>query len=352
MVHHACSGCFSLQTEGDRPRFQLRSKRIDTIKCHQTAKQPNSLQPKTTTNMTPNTEQQATWLDDPDLFMAMDDLELVAHGLVEGALNGLHRSPYLGFSVEFDAHRKYEPGDDLRHVNWNLWARTDRLYVKQFKSDTNLDLYLLLDSSASMLCANGPSPKWQYGARAAAALAYLSLHCRDAAGLTLLAGNVVDHVSPRLRAGQFQALTAMLGETKPSGESNFSQAMEEALHLCRRRGIVVLISDLFDDEQRILRGLSDFRHYGHEVIVVNVLDAWEHKLPEQGQFEFRDLETNDTLRASSPMIRNAAYEQIVKWRRSLARRCAQTGIEWLECTTEDPLRNILIDYLMKRAGTG
>lgn len=292
----------------------------------------------------------AVWLDDPDLFMAMDDLELAAAGIVEGALHGVHRSPYLGFSVEFDAHREYQPGDDLRYVNWNLWARTERLYVKQFKSDTNLNLYLILDASASMCCANGLSSKWRYAARAAAALSYLSLQSRDAAGVTLLGHRVLDHVPPRVRPGQFNEIVSLLSRCEPRGTTDFATAMEEALHLCGRRGIVMVLSDFFADDQAVFRALADFRYYGHEVIACQILDSWESRLPEHGQFEFHDLETDERLRTNAPAVRDAVHRQISQWRRTLARFCADSGIGWLDCTTTDPLREVLIDFLIRRAG--
>ena len=291
------------------------------------------------------------WIEDPDLFMAMDDLELVARGVVEGALHGLHRSPYLGFSAEFDAHREYQPGDDLRHVNWNLWARTDRLYVKQYKSDTNLNLYILLDASASMLCRHGPAPKWRYGARAAAALAYLALQTRDAAGVFLLGDRIRDYVPPKVRPGQFHEILSVLEHAAPVGVTGLREALEEALQLCRRRGVVVLISDLFDVEDAFFEGLDNLRFYGHEIILVNVLDPWEEQLPEFGQYEFRDLENGEVIRANAAAIRRSAHENVTAWRDRLRRRCVDAGIDFLPVTTATPLSDVLIDYLLQRSGT-
>jgi uncharacterized protein (DUF58 family) len=282
--------------------------------------------------------------------MAMDDLELVARGVVEGALHGLHRSPYLGFSAEFDAHREYQPGDDLRHVNWNLWARTDRLYVKQFKSDTNLNLYLVVDCSASMGCAHGPAPKGRYGARAAAALAYLSLLARDAPGVFLVGGGVRDHVPPKVRPGQLREVAALLDQAPVHGQSHVAAELDEVLQLSRRRGIVVLISDLFDDVEAIFRGLNNLRFYGHEVILLQVLDPWEESLPEHGQFEFRDLETDERLRTEAAAVRAAVHRDVTAWRQDLERRCLEAGMDWLTTTTRQPLGEVLIGYLLRRSG--
>jgi len=297
-----------------------------------------------------SSSRQRSVIEDPDLFMAMDDLELVARGVVEGALHGLHRSPYLGFSAEFDAHREYQPGDDLRHVNWNLWARTDRLYVKQFKSDTNLNLYLLLDCSGSMGCAHGPAPKWRYGARAAAALAYLSLLARDAPGVFLIGGGVRDHVPPKVRPGQLREVAALLEQAPVHGRSSLAQELDEVLQLCRRRGILVLISDLFDETDAIFRGLNNLRFYGHEVILLQVLDPWEERLPPQGQYEFRDLETDERLRTDTAAVGEAVHRDVALWQHSLQQRCIESGMDWLATTTRAPLADVLINYLLRRSG--
>jgi len=287
-------------------------------------------------------------MEDPDLFMAMEDLELVARGVVEGALHGLHRSPYIGFSVEFSAHREYQLGDDLRYVNWNLWARTDRLYVKQFRADTNLNLYLMLDTSGSMLCDHGPTEKWKYGARALAALSFLALRARDAAGLYLLQDRICEHVPPYVRPGQLHEILALLQNAAPQGKTDIAQALEQALQLCKRRGIVLLVSDLFDREEQILKGLSNLRYYGHEVIVMQVLDPWEAELPETGQYDFRDLETGETIQTHVAPLRESYRQAVEAWRRDFRSRCEVAGIDWISCLTRDPLRDILIDYLLKR----
>jgi uncharacterized protein (DUF58 family) len=292
---------------------------------------------------------ETNWLEDPDLFMAIEDLELVARGVVEGALQGFHRSPYVGYSVEFDSHREYMPGDDLRYVNWNLWSRTDRLYVKQFRSETNLNLYLMLDVSRSMQCDHGPTEKCKYAVRMAASLAFLSLNKRDAAGITILSDRIDHYIPPRVRAGQFTEIVSLLQGVNPQGSTNITQALVEAQGLFKRRGIVLLISDLFDEDEEVLTGLKSLCYSGHDVIVVQVLDPWEAELPANGQFEFEDLETKETIRVRVEQIRSS-YQQVFEiWTEGLERYCRDSGIDWLSCRTTDPLRNILIDYLLRRA---
>lgn len=278
----------------------------------------------------------------------MNDLELVAQGIVEGALHGMHRSPYVGFSVEFESHREYQLGDDLRHVNWNLWARTNELFVKQFKCDTNLNLYLLMDISGSMLCANGPAAKWEYASRAAAALGFLSIGKRDAAGITLLHGKVKDHLPAALKPNQLENLIYILENPKTEGEADISLALKEVATLCQRRGIVVLFSDFFDNEEQLLRGLSQLRFMGHEVLVVHILDPYELELPETGHYEFVDLEKGAKVKASCSQLRESYGRIVSEWQENIRVSCQKIGVDYLFCTTADPLRDLLIDYLNKR----
>ena len=256
---------------------------------------------------------ESNMIEDPDLFMAMDDLELVSQGIVEGALSGSHRSPFIGFSVEFDSHREYQIGDDLRHVNWDLWARTDDLYVKQFKSDTNLNLYTFIDISGSMLTENGPTRKYHYGARAAAALSFLAISGRDAPGIYLLRNRITDFVPPRVRPGHFHDLLDLLQKASASGQADIANAMDEAMEVCKRKGIVVFISDMFDNQEVILSGLNNLRHMGHEVIVIQILDPWEATMPKKGNYEFVDLESGNKLKVDAAELRDVYSRVVYNW---------------------------------------
>jgi uncharacterized protein (DUF58 family) len=282
--------------------------------------------------------------------MAMDDLELAARGVVEGTLHGLHRSPFLGFSAEFDSHREYRPGDDLRHVDWTVWARSDHLQVKQFQADTNLNVYLLLDHSPSMLAANGSLPKWQYAARAAAALAFLSLQGRDGAGLYVLQDTVVKHVPPRVRPGQLHSILDLLREPPPptGTPSDLAGALEIAAALCKRKGIVVLFSDMFGDDPAILRNLATLRSMGHEPVVVQILDPWEAELTGSGQYEMTDLETGERFKLSPSEYQDSYRKAFTAWHDGLRHEAATMGIDWVTIRTDEPLRNLLVDYLLKR----
>src|SRR4051812_29820688 len=176
-------------------------------------------------------------LVDPTFFSRIESIELRARAIVEGALHGLHRSPYLGMSVEFSSHREYAPGDDLRHLNWKLYARHDRLYIKEYDADTNLNLYLMVDTSASMGCANAGTSKLRYAASIAAALAHLALMQRDAVGLTLFADSVVAHLPPKAKANQLEEVLATIAAAPLSPAAGTEKALHQAAGLARRRGI-------------------------------------------------------------------------------------------------------------------
>ncbi len=235
-------------------------------------------------------------IHDPDLFMALDDLELVAQGVVEGALNGLHRSKFIGFSNEFESHRDYQAGDDLKHINWNLWANTDKLFIKQYESDTNLNIYLFLDQSASMSTKSENGSKWEYAARAVAALSYLAMKNRDASGLFLLEEELQNFILPTVKTGHFQDIIAMLHQSEVKGDFKVSTLMEKLVPLCRRKGIVILFSDLFDKEEVLLRQMEYLKLEGHEVLIFQILDPIEISLPQSGEYEFVDLESGKTLK--------------------------------------------------------
>ena len=204
---------------------------------------------------------------DPVVLAKIDDLELIARTVVEGFLHGLHRSPYVGFSVEFASHREYLPGDDLRHLNWKLFARNDKLYVKQYDAETNLDCHLLVDVSGSMETASTGLSKRRYATMLSAAIAHLAIEQRDAVGLTLFADSVIGHLKPRAKSKQLEdVITALAGSTgKPASAT--ATVLHEVAELMPRRGLVVLISDLFFPTEDVFSGLDHLLFHGHDLIV-------------------------------------------------------------------------------------
>jgi uncharacterized protein (DUF58 family) len=288
-------------------------------------------------------------LVDPAFFSRLETIELRARSIVEGFMHGLHRSPYVGFSVEFSSHREYAPGDDLRHVNWKLYARQKRLYVKEYNAETNLNLYILLDISNSMECASNGRSKLHYGAALAAALAHLALKQQDAVGITLFADTVVSHLPPKAKAHQLEEILRLVGATRARPVSDAGRALHQAAELARHRGLVVVISDLFDDLTRIMDGIDHLRFMNHEVLLFHVFDPIERDMPLEGNVRFRDLETGDELTTHAEGIRESYLKAIGEWRDEVERECRNRSVDRIELTTDDPLDQALLDYLVRRS---
>lgn len=293
----------------------------------------------------------ASELIDPAFFSRLGSIELRARSIVEGSMHGMHRSPYLGMSVEFATHREYTPGDDLRHLNWKLYARHDRLYIKEYDADTNLNLYLMVDASASMACANSGRSKLHYAATLAAALAHLALAQRDAVGLTLFADRVLAHLPPRARPARFDEVLAALATAKVCPASDNARALHQAAGLLGRRGIVVVFSDLFGDLPAIVSGLDHLRFGNHEVILFQILDPLERDLSVDGNIRFRDLEDGDALTTQAEGIRDAYRKAVDDWRQALEVECRKRAIDRVELTTDSMPDQALLDYLIKRSKT-
>ena len=206
-------------------------------------------------------------LADPEFFSRLESVELRARSVVEGFLHGLHRSPFVGFSVEFASHHEYVPGDDPRHINWKLYARQHRLYVKEFDGDTNLNLYVLLDVSGSMACASLGRSKLHYAATLAAALAHLAIRQHDAAGVTLFADTVLASLPPRAKPHQLEEIFGLVAGVTPRERTDAGKAIHQAAELCKKRGLVAVISDCFDEVPRIMDGLDHLQFLRHEVVL-------------------------------------------------------------------------------------
>ncbi|MHB0960941.1 MAG: DUF58 domain-containing protein [Pirellulaceae bacterium] len=288
-------------------------------------------------------------LIDPAFFSRLESIQLRARSVVEGFLHGLHRSPYVGFSVEFSSHREYVPGDDPRHVNWKVFARQKRLYVKEYDAETNMNLYLLLDVSGSMECANTGLSKLQYASSLAAALAHLALKQHDAVGLTLFADSIVTHVAPRNKPQQLDDILLAIDANQARPVSDVPKALHQAAELASRRGMVVILSDLFDDVASIVRGLEHLRFKNHEVLIFHILDPWERDLPLEGNIRFHDLETAEELVTRAEGIQEAYRKAVGQWRADLDAECRGRAIDRVELTTDQPLDQALLDYLVTRS---
>lgn len=289
----------------------------------------------------------------PELVARLRGLDLKARLVVEGFLTGLHKSPYHGFSVEFAEYRPYLPGDEPKRIDWKALARSDRYYVKEFEEETNLKAYLLLDTSASMgYRRGGAQGKLEYGACLAAALAYLLLHQHDAAGLVTFDDRIRRYLPPRSRRSHWHQVVAALDGLRAGGATRFEPVFAELAGRVRRRGLIVLISDLWDGWRDVVAALRHFRHLKHEVLVFHVLDRDELEFPFERDAVFRDLESGDELPVSPAAAGRAYRRRVREWRDSLARECRRQAIDYVPLDTATPFDQALLHYLHKRQRLG
>ena len=286
---------------------------------------------------------------DPAVVARLGTIELKARTIVEGFLSGLHRSPFKGFSVEFAEYRQYIPGDDLSTIDWKVYARSDRYYVKKFEEETNLDCHILIDASGSMTYGSGPMTKFEYAACVAASLAYLINRQRDAVGLTAFDEKIVEMMPASSRAGHLRALLVTLERLKPAHETNVSKPMHQLAESLVKRGIVVLISDLFDDPAAVIRGLKHFQFRGNDVIVFHVLDPDEINFPFERATRFEDLETNEEIMAVPVAVRDHYLREIGALIDRYKRELGGAGIDYQLLNTSQPLELSLLAYLSTRA---
>jgi uncharacterized protein (DUF58 family) len=289
-------------------------------------------------------------------------MELKARLIVEGYIAGMHRSPYHGFSVEFAEYRQYMQGDNTRYIDWKVYGKTDRFYMKVFEEETNLRATIILDKSGSMgfaseAKASDPGPhagvdKLTYGGRLAASLAYLMIHQQDAVGLCLF-DEKVRAVTPHrsVRKHLFYLLSA-LERIAPGERTHISPTLHYLAERVKRRGLVVLISDLMDRPEEVLMGLKHFRHRGHEVIVFHVLDPREMDLDYRDEVEFQDMETEKRIRVEPAFLREQYSRNIQEWIRTLDRGCKSHQIDYNLLSTRTPFDLALTAYLSKRVRMG
>lgn len=292
---------------------------------------------------------------DPAELDALGGLELVARAVVNGFISGLHSSPSRGFSVEFAEHRAYRPGDDLRFVDWKMYGRSDRYYLKQYEEETNLAAHVCLDVSLSMdwrSRENGLLTKMEYAKRLTASLTLLLIRQGDLAGLVSFAERVLGRIPARGTIEHWLELVRQLA-AQPAGQlSAADAALEEVAAAKRRRGLVILISDLLVDESATQRALKRLRHQGHEVLVFHILDPGELELPSAGDAVFVDPETGDEVAARSAELRSQYREAVEAALDGWRRACGAHGIDYQPIATDQPLALCLSEYLHTRARLG
>jgi uncharacterized protein (DUF58 family) len=288
---------------------------------------------------------------DPAVVARLGNLELKARTVVEGFLSGLHRSPFKGFSVEFAEYRQYIPGDDLSTIDWKVYARSDRHYVKKFEEETNLNCHVMLDISGSMAYGSRGITKYQYGQCLAASLAYLMNRQRDAAGLAAFDERIVTMLPASARPGHLNAILVTLDRLELGTETNVSKPLHQLADSLNKRGMVVLISDLLDDPERVIRGLKHFRFRGTDVIVFHVLDPDELAFPFERATRFEDMETQDEVLAVPVVVRDHYLKAIGALIERYKRELGAAGIDYQLLTTDQPLELALLAYLSTRGRT-
>ncbi|MGH7460397.1 MAG: DUF58 domain-containing protein [Longimicrobiales bacterium] len=292
---------------------------------------------------------------EPRELAALGGLEFVARQVVEGFLTGLHRSPHRGFSVEFAEHRMYQPVDYLRYIDWRMFGRSDRYYVKQFEEETNLRAYLLLDASSSMGWSSDPrslpAKSW-YARQLAACLALLLLRQGDAVGLVGFDQVVREHLVPRGGRRHWRELLRGISSLEPQGKTEAASALRDIASRLRRRGLIILISDLLVDSEATRMALRFLRHRGHEVLVFHLLDPGERELPGIGDARFVDPETNEELPVSVADLRKEYRDAVERALEEWLRACAPLGIDYVLVPTDQPMVHALRAYLHKRERLG
>ena len=287
---------------------------------------------------------------DPAVIARLATMELKARTVVEGFLSGLHRSPYRGFSVEFAEYRQYIPGDDLSTLDWKVYARSDRHYVKKFEEETNVECHLLLDVSGSMAYRGGaPMSKLEYGSVLAASLAFLMNRQRDATGLIAFDDRIVFRVPASARPGHLNTLLLGLDRIEAGKRSDVGRPLHQLAEALLKRSLVVLISDLLDEPEPIIKGLRHLKFRGSDVIVFQVLDPHELTFPFKGSARFRDLESSEEVTTEPASIRTAYLRELAGLTLRYDRTLRGAGIDYVQLDSSQPLDFALLAYLAARS---
>ncbi len=286
----------------------------------------------------------------PEAIKRISRMELRARHIVEGFLSGMHRSPYFGQSVEFLQHREYAVGDDLRHIDWKVWAKQDRLYVKQFEEDTNMRCTLLVDASASMRYGSGALDKFEYACTAAVSLAYLLLRQQDAVGCVAFDETIRSAVPISSKRNHLQSVIGALSISEPREKTDLSVILRDVAESYPQRGMMILISDLFTDRDGLFQGIRLLRQRGHDVMVFHVMDDDELDFPFTGPMRFEGLELPQHVNCNPRALREGYLKAVGEFRDEVRRRCTLSGADYALIRTSDPLDAALARYLSNRLG--
>jgi uncharacterized protein (DUF58 family) len=285
---------------------------------------------------------------DPAILSKIGNLELIARTVVEGFVSGLHQSPYLGFSVDFAEYRQYMPGDDIRRIDWKVFARSDRYYVKQYEGETNTNIYLLLDVSGSMGYQSASLSKIEYASYLAASLAYFAQRQKDSVGLVTFDDQLVDKLPPRCRLGHLSSLLHILDKVKPTAKTEFGRPLQALADTLRKRGIVILISDLYAPPEDVVRSLEHFRFKGNDMLVCHILDPQERNFEFSRSLRMEDMETKRQVIMVPEAVRGEYLHLMNQHIETFKKECGVLGVDYLLLDTSQPLDYALYSYLYTR----
>ena len=284
----------------------------------------------------------------PEILSKLQNLSIKARYVVEGFMLGLHKSPYHGFSVEFSEHRPYGIGDEVRHIDWKLWSKTNKYYVKQFEEETNLKSHLILDQSRSMDYGSGAITKFEYGKLLAASFAYILIKQQDAVGLTLFDEQINKLIPARSKRSHLNILLSHMEQSQPGSKTNIANALHHSAEGITKKGLVIVISDFMDEIHNVINGLRHLRHKGHEVIVFHVLDKDEIKFEFNERIKFIDKETSEELTTDPWHITKEYVRYFKSHCDEIKNGCGKNRIEYIQLSTEHSLDTALTELLLKR----
>lgn len=286
---------------------------------------------------------------DPTVLAGLDNLELRARVAVEGFVSGLHKSPHRGFSVEFNDYRHYHQGDDMRHVDWKLYARSEKFYIKQYEDETNVRCMIVLDTSASMSYSSGGISKLDYGITLASALAYFIMQQRDAVGLITFDDKIKDFMPAKCRKPHLMQLLRTLAQVKPGTKTDAVKPLTDLASSLNKKSMVIFITDMLDDEEKVVGTLQNLRAMGNDVITFQLMDDAELNFPFNEASEFIDMENNESYITSPAAIREAYLENINEFLAYCKKQCQSSGVDYCLMNTSNPLDEALSAYMSKRA---
>jgi uncharacterized protein (DUF58 family) len=286
---------------------------------------------------------------EPRVLASISNLELRAKTAVEGFLSGLHKSPHRGFSVEFTDYRHYQPGDDIRHVDWKIYARSGEYFIKQYRDETNVRCHIMLDCSASMGYGSDAMTKLEYGRTLASALSYFMFNQKDAVGLTVFDDKVRNYLPSRYRRGHLMQILRTLAQVNPGQGTQLARPISDLAFGLNRKGMTIVISDLLDEETAVVKGLQHLRFKGNDVIVFHIMDDAELTFPFDRISEFEDLESHETVAIVPQSMREIYLEELERFCGFYRQQCRASGIDYHLLNTAEPLDIALSAYLSRRA---